>query len=170
MSQGGARSSWMRAVGDKRLLKMEECGVRELYITSCQMMILGREYCLLVWERKRKTSLSWCCKLFWRNLAKDWIRCNPGKAVRWRWRWKTPPGSVLTAAPKKLAPTMNIRTQQARELKAEHRSRDERNRTLDKPTGAFTTQKRGGGLQQSAPWRPHTTHRRRTRQERRSKD
>ena len=33
----------MRAVGDKGLIKLEKCGVRELFFTSCQMMIFGRQ-------------------------------------------------------------------------------------------------------------------------------
>ena len=146
MSQGRARNSWMRAVGDKRLLWLEECGVRELLITPCQMMILMRDWCLLVWERKRKAKRSWCCKVLWRNLAEDWMRCNPGKAVRWRRRRKTPPRRVFRAAARVLAPKINIRLKQAGELKAEHRARDEGNRTQDKPIRGTQTRKKKGGV------------------------
>ena len=104
MSQGRAQSSWIEAGGDKGRLKLEECGVMELLITSCQMMMFGRECFRFVPEWKRRTRRSWCCKILWRNLAEDWIRCNPGKALAWRQRWKTPPGSVLTAATRELAP------------------------------------------------------------------
>ena len=108
MSHGSAHSSWMRTDGDKRRLKLE-CGVRELLIKSCEMMFSARQCFVFVRERKHRTRRSWCCKVFWRNLAEDWIRCNRGKAVEWRRPWKTPPRNVLTAAVRELAPKMSNR-------------------------------------------------------------
>ena len=155
MSQGRARSSCMRAVGDRGLLKLEECGVRELFITSCQMMIFGREGWVVVRDWKRTARRSWCCKVLWRNLAEDWIRCNPGNAVRWRRRWKVPPGRVLTAAARELAPKINIRLRQAGELKAEHWLRNEQNITRNKPTGHAQHQKGEGYAAYSTLTVPH---------------
>ena len=130
-------------------------------------MIFGRQYWVLL-DWKRWTRRSWCCRVLWRKLAKDWMRCNPGKAVRWRRRWKTPPGRVLTAAAIKLAPKMSIRLEKAGELKAEHVSRNERNKTQEKPEGHSRHTKKGV-IQQTSSWRSHTTHRRRTGEKRKTK-
>ena len=145
MSQGSARSSCIRAVGERGLLKFEECGVRELFITSCQIMIFGRQ-CWVLLEWKRWTRRSWYCKVLWRNLAELWIRCSPGNAVRWRRRWKTPPGRVLTAAAREMAPKINIRLKKAGRLKAEHVLRKKRMHHKRQAHWARTThQKKGEG-------------------------
>ena len=143
MSQGRAHSSRMRAGGDKGWLKLEDCGVRELLITSWQMMIVGRECFGFVREWKWRTRRSWCCKVLWQNLAEDWIKCNPGKVVRWRWRRKTPPGSVLTAAARELSPKMSFRMLQARSWKQNMGHVVKETMTLDKPTGHAWHTKKG---------------------------
>ena len=114
MSKRRGWSSWTRACGGKGWRKLKEFG--GLLITSCQMMIWGRECCWLGIVRKRKIRRSWCWSVLWGNLAKWIVECNPGNAARQRRRPKTPPGSVFTAAARELAPKVCISKQQAREL------------------------------------------------------
>ena len=94
-----------------------ECGVRELLITSCQMMIWVRECCLLGRVRKRNVRRSWCWIVLCGNLAGCRIKWNLGNGVRQRRRRKTSPRSVFTAEARGLAPKMFIWKRQARELK-----------------------------------------------------